>query len=780
MLESVKKDLNTDEGSFAIDELPFSINHLACRNDDDEKAMYFCLDVADIKVNRYCAVYFGDSAILENQLFLGKINDKITAEDKIWDDVQYNDAVNPKRDYKFTAYSFDVSILEKVKLWTDGKGIEKPDGTFTDDLYTRACGPLYGDGTLTYALLQPYFENKIAGSTEDTMKINVYHAYLGNLYKILDYFLSNSEPIIHDITNTNFTLNLIESSLGIQTNPVNYNLNSEDLRSIESMDAERTKRIELRLSATDSGNGWSAVFIHRKMIAPEISYEKTQNSNGDYVLKYYQAEQSANEHNYSFISQDNIASLLFEIARAFGLYLFANYDANLKINLEFKSRANIVENDFTHIVCSNKAELDTNSTTLNKNENNGYYGVANCYATDEYDSVINRYGTINPIASEKYTKLKEDLRYADKKGLKEKRLLLSISPTWLKEILIGNNLYKAPLNYCGIMGNFGWVDENFIESGNFPCGDKIQNWAREFLHTGIYINLSSWKQSQIDILGTTPVYRFASRVYTKIDGVNKDYDTLSEYNNKIFGYDKFYYETEYSLTVPSWNGFSKATDGSGASWRNIKLGSKIKLSEAVRRYDGTNWISENVTRDYVVVGIEINLQKPETKLKLHNLSRFAYGTWDGDEATLGLLSSNPESAIETSEQIKTYKIASGETIISGDAVRLLNTGEIAKSKSLSDYLGTTIGIALKDGTGGDYIDVQLSGRVQNANYSFANLSGQVFARTNDSGSNIGETILDTPTYTEDMIIWLGAVETANSFILNIREFAFESGVLPPP
>jgi hypothetical protein len=37
ILESVKKDLNTEEGSYAIDELPFSINQLACQSEEDEK-----------------------------------------------------------------------------------------------------------------------------------------------------------------------------------------------------------------------------------------------------------------------------------------------------------------------------------------------------------------------------------------------------------------------------------------------------------------------------------------------------------------------------------------------------------------------------------------------------------------------------------------------------------------------------------------------------------------------------------------------------------------------
>ena len=113
MLESVKKDLNTEEGSYAIDELPFSINHLACQNESDEKALYFVLDATNIKVNRYCGIFFGEVATLENMLFLGKISSKVSGTDKLWIGEEYDFFVNPKREYKFSAYSFDISVL----LW---------------------------------------------------------------------------------------------------------------------------------------------------------------------------------------------------------------------------------------------------------------------------------------------------------------------------------------------------------------------------------------------------------------------------------------------------------------------------------------------------------------------------------------------------------------------------------------------------------------------------------------------------------------------------------------
>lgn len=40
-LESVKQDLELDDGSFAIDEMKFSINSASCLTADDTNALYF-------------------------------------------------------------------------------------------------------------------------------------------------------------------------------------------------------------------------------------------------------------------------------------------------------------------------------------------------------------------------------------------------------------------------------------------------------------------------------------------------------------------------------------------------------------------------------------------------------------------------------------------------------------------------------------------------------------------------------------------------------------------
>jgi len=373
----------------------------------------------------------------------------------------------------------------------------------------------------------------------------------------------------------------------------------------------------------------------------------------------------------------------------------------------------------------------------------------------------------------------------------------------------------------------------------------------EHIHTGIYVMTKPMEADQIARLGAeTDIWRPALKIFTQSNGADLDFETLSLYCDYVMGRDKHYYETEYSITVPFWNGFSKNSDGSDNSWQKIKRGSKMKLAETVRRYavnhwtsitgditnitvvdtghnltsddwitvygvtpgnfnghfhvtvidlntftyanytgyegtgsggyyivDGeTPWVEEQVQRDYIVVGIEFNLKTPETKLKLHSLERFAFGYWDGNEGLLPpMINTNGYENTESDDTVttKTYIIETGEVILLGDAVMLLDTGTIAKTQNYMDYHEKTIGIALQAGVAADTIIVQLSRRVQLDVYTFTNIGSQIFARTNGSGINLSEDILTEADESQQIIIIMGKIDSANSFILNIEEFSFE-------
>ena len=759
MLESVKKDLNTEEGSYAIDELPFSVSHLACQSEDDFKAMYFVLDSANIKVNRYCALFFGETASLSDMLFIGKIGNKISGDDKFWEGQEYEFIVNPKREYKLSAYSFDISILDQVKLTGNIKDMS---GTPVPNIYERFEAE-------NWASIKNIFNYRLAYSTSSVVTPYAYFCHLGNLYKVIDLYLDKASEIIAQLTNTSMTLNLVEKSLGIQSSPVSFELEEEYNIDVTEVKTEQTVRIELKLSNSDSGTGWSAPFIHRKMIDPALGNTQEED---------WQKNQVSSEKSYSFKNIDNVSDLLFEIARSFACYLFISYTSGTSINIEFKSRKGLVEEEYTYLIGAEEAGFDTSSVITK--ESNEFYGLGNNFAVDEFDEIINKANTDEPLPSKKFQDADQERKYAkEKKGIESERLLLTtsvITHTLDAVNSYGGHAFKtAPMNIT--QNNASWDTYGLYSLANAPGNGN--STATERLHTGIYLKTTPIKANQISRLGTTPVWRPASKVFTKINDSDMDFDSMTKYVNYILSRDKQYYETEYSLTVPFWNGFSKNADGSDPSWNNIFLGSKIKLAETVKRYDG-NWIEEQVVRDYVVVGIEINLQKPETKLKLHSLERFAFGWWDGDEGQLPLFmfTSNQFGFLaDDSVVVESYDVEDNEEILAGDAVMLLDNGKLAKSLSYSEYQNKTIGIAKENGTAGDKIIVQISGRVYFEGYSFTNISGQVFARTNLTETNITEEILDSPTANEDMIICLGRIDSEKSFILDINEFPFESGLV---
>lgn len=766
LLESVKKDLNTEEGSFAIDELSFFVNQPSCQSDDDLNAMFFVLDATNIKINRYCAVFFGDVAAIDNLLFYGKISDKVSGTDKVWVGGDYSFFIDPKREYKFSAYSFDVSILEQVKL--TGK-IENLEGVLIDNIYQRL-------EENNWAAIKALFHYRLSYTIDNVNNPNVYICPLASLNRVLQLYLDKASDVIQELTGTYVSLVFRPSSLGIQTSPVIIKLTKETDTEVEELKIDGSKRIELRFSFDDDAKpdeGWSVPFIHRKLIAPEL---------GNSQQKDWQKNQVASETAYSFKSLNNMSELLFEVARSFGCYLFATYNTGASINIEFKSRKSLIESEYTYIIGAEEASIDTSSIITK--EPNEFYGLANNFATDEYDEIVNKVNTSEPQPTQKFLDASNERKYKEeKKGTKFERLLLTTSLTmhimYSGDKDLGHASMKVPIN---ISRNQNWeqtILQTFVKAGSGGSSSS----TTERIHTGIYVATTvnpEEEQTQWNRIGNTRIYRPASRIYAKINNENLYFNSLAKYVNFILARDKQYYETEYSLTVPFWNGFSKDENGSGASWKEIKLGSKVKLAENVTRYINNNWQTQVVQRDYVVVGIEINLQKPETKLKLHNLERFAFGWWDGNAGML------PTSIFAGSEisfptgggvVIRNYEIETGEEILAGDAVMLLDTGKIAKTKSLSNYQHRTIGIAKESGTSGSTIPVQIGGQIYYEGYSFTNIGGQVFARTNAmQGLNVTQSILASPNSEEDMIICLGKADSEKSFILDIIEFPFESGV----
>ncbi|MBX3045287.1 MAG: hypothetical protein KIT33_12585 [Candidatus Kapabacteria bacterium] len=745
ILESVRKDLNTEEGSFAIDELPFSINQLACQSDEDHNALFFCLNATDLKFNRYCALFFGSLPILENLDFIGKIDSKVSGDDKIWQSGNYGFEINPLREYNFTAYSFDIRVLEEAKITSNIYKTVDNDNIQISNIIDR-----WRDNN--YQTFSELFNHEIFFWRNTASLQYCYFSPLGNLYKIIQKYLDFTAEILQEKLGISLNLQLLESDLGIGVQLAVYKfiqtlINGFPVSRWEVESGEEIRGLRLRDNWVPDSTT-SAAHICIKMIDPYYSADSEE----DETI-------ASNEKEFSFLMLDNTAELLFSIARSLACYILPSYVAGNQINFEFKSRKGIVENDYTYIIGSQEAGFDTSSIlTSNKNS---YYSNANNNANDGFDSYVQGDSSKDFTTKNNERKLTEQ-----RKNIKYDRLLFSSSPT-----MIGlKNEQGIVRNYQPLNAVYRNSYLRTYDESNYDYGIKYKGEKSSYLHTSIYIHTVPAPESEVatNLGSIIPVARPVAGVVAKVNNENMHFNTLTDYVNYIMSRDVQYYETEYNLTVPYWNGFSKNTDGSNPSWKNIKLGSKIKLYESIKRYEDEEWIDVDVQREYVVVGIERNLQKPETTLKLHSLDRFAFGTWDSPVSPPVFIFQPGTQSNLYDESMDVESFESDTEIESGDVVMIKPNQKIMKAENKSIYYHYPIGIALSSGGVGDTIVVQLSGLVKSSRYDFLQAGKMIQLRYNPADLNLSTSLLEDKTADEDMIVNLGLSVSPDSLFMNIQ------------
>ena len=285
--------------------------------------------------------------------------------------------------------------------------------------------------------------------------------------------------------------------------------------------------------------------------------------------------------------------------------------------------------------------------------------------------------------------------------------------------------------------------------------------------------------NQISELGSsTDIWAPAMKILTQINGENVIFNTLTDYINRMFGKSEFLYETKYDITVPYWSGFATSDEGIDPDWRNIQLGSKLIINDTIRVYnqDTEEW-EEIVTDDQVfsVLEIERSSEKAETKLvcyllkanepfNYYNPDKYEGETLQGIEEDSQVLPTSRPSLADAG--VEYYQC--GESIASGEAVRIMADNKIYRANSNKTNYEKTIGIAQHAGVLNDIIPVK-TGRIFNPNYSF-NVGSQVFVVSNTTGLNISQDLSLFPQTDYDLLVILGVADTENSFIWDKQEF----------
>jgi hypothetical protein len=777
-LQSVKQDLTIESGKYAVDQLNFSINQSSCRTEQDINAMSFCNDAANVNYNRICAVFMlaeGAVPSTDTLLFVGKIDYKISATDKIWSSSKWSGVINPIREYKYTSSTFDISMLEKCKL-------TERIADYEDNTITNVMTRLLADDTFrtnTFAYRNCY---------KSTANTQIYHCPTGSLFDIINNYLSIASEVIKELLDlSDFILSFKESSLGIKVAPVEFNLKTDEdgydtgmlLTDGMGMYVNATTRIELIVRASESEDGKSNPYLHQRMVATA------------YGARY--TDPDIMEKAYSFESKKNVSDILFEIAKDFACYVFSTLKSATEIELELRPRSTLVENEYTYLIGVKDANIDAGSTINEKD--NAFYANANNYTMEEweennkhwFDASVVSGDIVSPkpgfpngdlYASKENLSDKTNLVYEqnginkERDGVDVQKLMLSTSPIYWRFFSTGTYYPVYPLNTTYL-----YSDDYKGVCFMLFHGALVPLPALERIHTGIYVKN-----------GTD--YRFASGIYVKINNVDCYFENLSKYVEYCIKRDRQYYESEYQLTVPFWSGFSKNVDGSDYGWKKLLLGSKIKLTEEVRHYVG-HWVDEDVDTDYVVVSKEINLQKPETKIKLHYAGRFAFG-FNATAITPKENGYNEQFQPVGTPVIVTqrYVVQIGCTLKKGDAVRILENNKIKKAYSISDdsifdddgYVivagKQVVGVCLADivGDGTTQVEVQISGEFINPDYVW-NLSGNgfVYCRATDDTPipNVIDEPLTDKTSDEDSYIVMGKMTGEYSFIIGMGEYIYD-------
>jgi len=793
-IKSTKRDLNTDDDKYAVDELGFSIKEYACSTANDVKALSFCLDCSNIDAHRYVAVFVINEAdeslpLLDNLDFSGRVQEKLRIKEVLWENIdatdmrgEYEQEMSTQKEIDFTALSIDVAMLEQCKF--QGKIYDKT-GTLVRNIYDRWASGGWADA-------ETLFSSRLHAMSDMIIAPYLMLAPMGNLYGVLQKYLDYSAEIIKAKTGDDIEFALKSGvELGFEVAPFGWEfkaLSGGDVWKVDSMKVRLDKKLKLKLSSSDgdAGQTWSAVFIHRGMLHPSWKYLRIFNVS-DFTP--YETTEDRSSYPLSFYSLENTSELLFELARAFGCYLRTYQDINPisskpRIWIEFVPRGTVIGASTVDVYDSDESTIDSSSVVAS--ETNSYYGQATLANADGkqdgildgYDEIQNRAGVLvgdddqfSPIQSDKLIRIKKkNEQDKEKKSIEAKRLILTTSPLMVK-FWITSGGQKRPQTYPFLSKPF----QTTANDGNFLSPGQA---FEEILHTGIYVSTNPLVGSQVSRLGANAsIFAPASLIMSRIDGEEELFYSLSDYVNRISSREVQFYKQEQTLKVPYLNGFKK---DNSETWKNCILGAKISITQRFTRFINNAWVNGTETKDFAIVGIERSYEDFSTSIKMQNISRYAYGYWSSAPVpkTITPLVNSINSVDNFAYKI--YELAEDITE-PYTAVQVEEDGTIRRINCVGDSYSKAMAVLIESGNTGDFKIVQLFGRVENSEWNF-DLNLPVYARSRYSGSNINQTPLifsgagstiNRAVSSENMVVELGRPDTSTSFVINVNKYIIE-------
>lgn len=705
---TLKQSLDIESARFAEDELDIEMDYAMCLTDNDRDCFDFILAAQSPLEERFLLVEINESGTWQT-VFRGLIDSKMSADEYHWSGAAFTTSPDPSRVWKFIARVYNNAVLD-IPL-TELIPEEDTEAILAFELAHVANRRAYATTPL-----------KDHTGAETGYIFGAYYGALVDINKVMRLYLDYAE-LRNSSLNFKAVIDKLKLPYVFTCNKIKpaYFRRKGDLgpQTIKTVYIDKIER-NVRSASIYIGDP------ERNIDISPIS-ESSANLIGTdkrlYINWFMARPRSSVEKSYSFHTTKTLLGLFYEIARSLSLFVSFNYVDGV-LHIVFRTREQIFKdtegNVLTTYLCDvEKATLTTEPVLINASTEK-YVGISCNYAADGTDSYKRSTRAGDGLASELYKE------YSKNKN----RLLITISDTYYEYNSVNKQGYDNDLPHtrslCAVDNDDTslpavsalWFERQGIISHNAVCyarnpveeqDDNYDQIRYADISTAIYVQSQDFEYSSaasvdygeekgpasFDQDGTYDCYRPVSGLVINIDGVTRNFNSLSDYINEMVGRDGTFLKKEYSIVVPYLTRFKSAPD-SGESFFNVYPGRTVIL-------DGNSW---------VIVSVERDLNNFSTSIKLRLLERYEDSQTqpDDDELDETLSGDNNVFFDNNFHCIKRkYKIEG--SIYVGDPVALMSNGLVERAFPTESYYGRIIGVSLTEYVG-DYsaeIDVCVGG-----------------------------------------------------------------------
>ena len=615
-INDVKKAVEVSTGVLSEDEATFEIEDIFADTEANINARTFILQALNASIKRFVAIHLhsaDETASIGNQLFYGIIVPETKAEDLHWNGSAYTTSPAPIRKWSFTVRPLATQLLDNVLI----KDIidEIPASFWTTNASDRQA--YYNDGTISSRfselinlnlVIQKICEvatDKLADLSLGTYAIECpvvetnclfrptrYNNY--SIYLQRDYTFSSplapltppakfgvlgfTQEIHKNIGFTNILGNVpfIRSSVW---NQIAFPGQREvDFFPIDDTD---TRALKIGFDTIDNDNS--------PYVSQRVFFSTVRGSENEEAMPN---ELNSEEHkrNLCYTDDTTLTDWLFLVAYNFGFFLRFDYeDDGSKLIILFEPRKQ--SNTQTYLSDAISANLETNFVNESESEKENIAGQGFYWTAEGIDQYV-----------DKITEIKT-------RNKNQNKLLFTVSPNFYAGAKLyypfkHGSYWQPPENRFALGVSLQPHNFKYIKVSDSTINERFIDTTS--LHTAIYMKVS--KYDETNTKEATSYFTTAGQVVAEQNGAVVNYNTLAGYINGLVVFDKTYYKTQYSLTVPYLMQFSDSSTGANKDFTYLQLLNNIVI-------DGVT---------YKVVDITYNLQDATTQLTLHNSSRFNF------------------------------------------------------------------------------------------------------------------------------------------------------------